>query len=69
VYTIQQRGQTIDFHVSIHKSLYVFGLHNPIRQFCIHYVVLNVYFDYFIIISIIVNCIFLAMNNPPEESE
>ncbi|XP_043195142.1 sodium channel protein 60E-like, partial [Amphibalanus amphitrite] len=50
------------------KSFFIFSPWNPVRRACI-FVSTNQYFDYFVMFTIISNCVFLAMTKPPEEAE
>eukprot|EP01135_Chromosphaera_perkinsii_P008377 Nk52_evm2s1315 gene=Nk52_evmTU2s1315 len=54
--------------VPMSRSCYVFTIHNSFRKLCIS-TVLHEYFDWLIVLTILTNCVFLAMNNPPEVAE
>ena len=61
-------GTVIEFRISKKKSLYLFTPQDRFRAFCIS-VVSNALFEYLVLLVIAINCIFLALNNPPEEAE
>jgi hypothetical protein len=48
-------------------SLYLFSLDHSLRQFCVD-VILNKWFDRFILFSIIANALFLAADNPLDDT-
>ncbi|XP_031566038.1 sodium channel protein type 2 subunit alpha-like isoform X2 [Actinia tenebrosa] len=50
------------------KSLNLFGPLHPFRKAIILFIT-NQFFEFFILLTIIVNCIFLAIKNAPEEPE
>lgn len=50
------------------KSLYLFGQNHPVRKFAM-YITTNQYFEVFVLLTIFINCVFLALTNPPEEPE
>ncbi|XP_065672374.1 sodium channel protein 1 brain isoform X5 [Hydra vulgaris] len=50
------------------KTLWTFDISNPIRKWAI-YIITNKLFDFFMITTVIINCLFLAMNNAPEVAE
>ncbi|KAL9953553.1 hypothetical protein ACROYT_G040985 [Oculina patagonica] len=50
------------------RSLWLFGPLQPLRQWTIS-VVTNQYFEMIVIIVILINCVFLALKDPPEEAE
>ncbi|XP_052794035.1 sodium channel protein 1 brain-like isoform X3 [Mya arenaria] len=52
------------YRFSATPSFYVLRPWNPFRKFCV-YIATSQYFDYFIILTILANCIFLAMPNEP----
>lgn len=58
-------GVMVKYTISLETSLYLFTLNNPLRRFCVYQMVVNPYFDYFIIFTILANCVFMAMNDPP----
>ncbi|XP_067130873.1 sodium channel protein 1 brain-like [Centruroides vittatus] len=49
-------------------SLFYFFPWNPVRRFCITFFT-HRYFDYFVVTIILINCIFLALSHPIEETE
>lgn len=57
------------YYISKEKALHIFSLRNPIRVFCIAAIVANKFFEYFVLLTILVNCVFMAMNDPPEQAE
>ncbi|XP_048586351.1 sodium channel protein 1 brain isoform X2 [Nematostella vectensis] len=61
-------GKTQVYRFNRSKSLYLFGPENPIRQFSLK-LITNQYFEMFVLLTILVNCVFLAMTNPPEQPE
>jgi len=52
------------YRFSATPSFYLLPPWNPFRRFCV-YIATSQYFDYFIILTILTNCIFLAMPNEP----
>ncbi|XP_068681874.1 sodium channel protein 1 brain-like isoform X2 [Montipora foliosa] len=54
------------FHAS--DSLYIFSPRNKIRRFVL-FLITHQYFELLILLTILTNCVFLAMSNPPEEAE
>ncbi|KAL4228300.1 hypothetical protein ACF0H5_013731 [Mactra antiquata] len=50
------------YRFSSTPSFYLLNVWNPFRKFCV-YIATNQFFDYFIITTILTNCIFLAMPN------
>lgn len=50
------------------KSLFVFPPWNKLRRFCV-FIATNQFFDYMVMTTILVNCIFLAKTEPIEEAE
>ncbi|XP_031560094.1 sodium channel protein 1 brain-like isoform X2 [Actinia tenebrosa] len=54
------------FHAS--KSLYIFSPRNRLRRFVI-FLITHQYFELIILLTILTNCVFLAINDPPEEPE
>ncbi|KAG1695921.1 Sodium channel protein 60E [Nymphon striatum] len=50
------------------KSLFLFSPYNAVRKFAIM-ISSNQYFDYLVMITILLNCVFLALTNPVEEAE
>lgn len=61
-------GRQYVFRFSKEKSLYLFGPLNAVRK-AIIILVTNQFFELFILLTIIINCIFLALKNAPEEPE
>jgi hypothetical protein len=50
------------------NSFFVFSPWNAIRRTCI-FLSTNQYFDYVVMITILLNCVFLAMTDTVEEAE
>jgi hypothetical protein len=50
------------------KSFFLFSPWNAIRRTCI-FLSTNQYFDYVVMITILLNCVFLAMTDTVEEAE
>ncbi|KAL1399341.1 hypothetical protein pipiens_008283 [Culex pipiens pipiens] len=50
------------------KSLFCFTPWSPTRRACV-YLATNQFFDYFVMATILFNCIFLAMSETIEEAE
>lgn len=50
------------------KSLFLFPPWNPLRRICV-LVATNQLFDYFVMATILLNCVFLAMSEAIEEAE
>ncbi|GAB6018918.1 hypothetical protein CHUAL_000570 [Chamberlinius hualienensis] len=50
------------------RAIFIFSPWNPLRKAAI-FIITNQYFDYLVILTIIVNCVFLALTNPFEEAE
>lgn len=61
-------GRQCVFRFSREKSLYLFGPLNSARK-AIIILITNQFFELFILLTIIVNCIFLAIKDAPEEPE
>ncbi|XP_066925644.1 sodium channel protein 1 brain-like isoform X3 [Clytia hemisphaerica] len=61
-------GKVYVYRFSKAKSLWAFGPTNPIRKIII-YLITNQIFEFFVILTILVNCVFLALNDAPEEAE
>jgi hypothetical protein len=53
----------------VKPSFYVFSLEHPLRRFCIWLTVDYFFFDVFMLLVVIGNCIALAFRDPPEELE
>lgn len=68
-YTVTRFGHTEVDYVSKGKSLGILSIDNPIRNFCIKYMVINPWFDYFITTTILTNCVFLGLSQPPPAAE
>lgn len=49
-------------------SFFVFSPWNRLRRGCV-FVSTNQYFDYIVMATILLNCVFLAMTEPKEEAE
>lgn len=62
-------GHTEVERVSKGKALGCFSLDNPLRKVCIKYLITNPWFDYFITATILTNCVFLGLSNPPAAAE
>ncbi|XP_047138679.1 sodium channel protein type 4 subunit alpha isoform X1 [Hydra vulgaris] len=58
-------GKQMVFRFSKDKSLFLFGAESLIRKVAIH-IFTHEYFDNFILVTILVNCIFMALNDPPK---
>lgn len=56
-------------HLSNKNSFFLFGTTNPARRFLYYNVVKSDMFEGIILLIILVNCVLLALNNPPEEAE
>ncbi|XP_074630746.1 sodium channel protein 1 brain-like isoform X1 [Acropora palmata] len=54
------------FHAS--DSLYIFSPRSKIRRFVL-FLITHQYFELLILLTILTNCVFLAMSNPPEVAE
>lgn len=54
------------FHAS--DSLYLFSPRNRIRRFVL-FLITHQYFELLILLTILTNCVFLAMSNPPDVAE
>eukprot|EP00050_Salpingoeca_kvevrii_P002109 m.186932 g.186932 ORF g.186932 m.186932 type:complete len:1593 (-) comp10537_c4_seq1:430-5208(-) len=67
--TTSKFGTPVTYIISREKSLGLLSVENPLRKFTIDFVVTYSPFDYFIILVILVNCVFLALNDPPEAAE
>ena len=50
------------------RSIFIFAPWNKFRSMCV-YLSSNQYFDYVVMLTILVNCIFLAKQHPVEEAE
>ncbi|XP_034935360.1 sodium channel protein 60E-like isoform X2 [Chelonus insularis] len=50
------------------NSWFIFSPWNPIRRCCI-FLSTNQYFDYMVMLTIVLNCVFLGMTEPIEEAE
>lgn len=61
-------GRQYVFRFSKEKSLFLFGPFNTVRR-AIIILITNQFFELFILLTIIVNCVFLALKNSPEEPE
>lgn len=68
-YTRSKLGNTVHYRIWNGRSLYIFSIQNPVRRFCIHFLTISSYFDLFMILTILVNCVFLALNNQYFEAE
>lgn len=69
LYSHAKFGAMVEYKINTDPALKCLDIGNPFRAFCIKHVVVSSVFDYFIITTIVTNCIFLAMNNPPAEAE
>jgi len=69
VYTMNMMGQDLTVRVRKAPTYFCIPFGSPFRQFCIKYVLLNPYFDYFMIFVIVINSIIIVLNEPPEEAE
>ena len=61
-------GKVYVYRFNKAKSLCIFGPTNPIRKFII-YLITNQIFEFFVILTILTNCVFLALDDAPEEAE
>ncbi|KAL0820245.1 hypothetical protein ABMA28_006164 [Loxostege sticticalis] len=50
------------------RSLFWWSPWSPVRRACV-YLSTNQYFDYFVMATILLNCVFLAMSETIEEAE
>lgn len=50
------------------SSFFIYSPWNPVRRVCI-WVSTNQLFDYFVMATILLNCVFLAMTEPMEQAE
>lgn len=50
------------------KSLFMFPPWNPLRRICV-FIATNQFFDYLVMATILLNCVFLAMSEAIEEAE
>jgi hypothetical protein len=55
--------------LSNRRSLWLFSVSNPIRQFVYYRCVKSKVFETVILMIILANCFILALNNPPEAAE
>nr|KAF7434058.1 hypothetical protein H0235_002249 [Vespula pensylvanica] len=60
----EKRGETF----TATNSWFIFSPWNPIRRCCI-FLSTNQYFDYMVMATILLNCVFLAMTETVEEAE
>nr|XP_039270948.1 sodium channel protein type 4 subunit alpha B-like [Styela clava] len=56
------------YRFSASGSCFIFSPFNPIRRLAIR-IAVNQFFDYFVMLTIVVNCVFLALDNEIVESE
>lgn len=61
-------GKVHIYRFSSTKSLWIFGAKDPVRKLLIR-LTTNQLFEFFVIFTILVNCVFLALTNQPEEGE
>jgi len=61
-------GKVYIFRFNKAPSLWLFGPHNFIRKLVI-YLITNQFFEFFIILTILINCVLLALEGTPEEIE
>ena len=66
---ITKMGKPAIQKISTSKSLFLFTTQNCFRRTLINYFVLREWFDYFILLTILANCAFLAMTETFEEAE
>ena len=68
-YERRKLGTTVTYHVNQEKSLNFFSVTHPLRAACIRWIAINPWFEVFVLLTILVNCVFLAMTDPPEAAE
>jgi len=61
-------GKQTVYRFSKDKSLFCFGTKSLTRRITV-YIVTHQLFEIFILLTIITNCVFMALSNPPKESE
>ncbi|XP_066927937.1 sodium channel protein 1 brain-like isoform X5 [Clytia hemisphaerica] len=61
-------GKQVVYRFCKEKSLWLFGTQNPLRKVNI-YIFTHQYFEIFILLTIAVNCVFMALSDPPELME
>ncbi|XP_057317031.1 sodium channel protein 60E-like isoform X2 [Hydractinia symbiolongicarpus] len=61
-------GKQVVFRFCKEKSLFLFGTQNVLRRINI-YIFTHQYFEIGILLTIVTNCVFMALQNPPEISE
>ncbi|XP_065060331.1 sodium channel protein 1 brain-like isoform X2 [Rhopilema esculentum] len=64
----QRLGKIYVYRFNKSRSLWLLGPKNPIRKLSI-LIITNQFFEFFVVLTILINCIFLALDNPPEEAE
>lgn len=66
---LKRRNFINRFFVSLNiSSLFLFEPWSKTRRVCV-YIATNQFFDYFVIATIVLNCVFLAMTETVEEAE
>jgi len=68
-FTTMKMGVEQHYRVFTNPSLGFIKIQWKFRQRCIDFFILNSYFDYFVLFSILINCVILVLNNPPEWTE
>lgn len=63
MYTMNVLGTELQIKVKTGKTYCCIAFNHPVRQFCIKYIVLNKYFDFFMIFIILVNSIIIVLND------
>eukprot|EP00794_Sanderia_malayensis_P020464 gene20464-22480_t len=61
-------GKQTVYRFSQDKSLFLFGTNSAIRKLTVR-IVTHQLFEIFILLTIITNCVFMALSQPPKESE
>eukprot|EP00794_Sanderia_malayensis_P009765 gene9765-10764_t len=50
------------------RSLWIFGPKNPVRKMAVM-LITNQFFEFFVVLTILINCVMLALSDTPEEAE
>ena len=61
-------GADVELAFSKQPSFWILSLDNPLRRGCI-WLLRRWWFSLIIVFTIVVNCVYLALNNPPDEPE
>ena len=68
-YVRNKFGSIVHYRVWNGRALWLLSINNPFRRLCIHYFTINATFDFFMIIVILTNCVFLALDDAYFEAE